>query len=166
MRAEFISRRDLFLGSSARKSRGICPPGASSRSLQSCTGCGLCAEHCPTGIIGLINGLPSLDFSSGECTFCGECRTVCPEPVFEPDAVRRFPHAAVITDACLTKQDVACQSCGESCPEQAIRFRPRLGGPFVPELNEQICNGCGACLQVCPVGAIGTKPREQEAADV
>ncbi|MEK1929830.1 MAG: ferredoxin-type protein NapF [Pararhizobium sp.] len=165
MRASSISRRDLFLGPSARKTGGICPPGVSPLSLHACTGCGLCAEHCPTNIIALIDGLPSLDFSSGECTFCGACRMACPEPVFEPDPVTRFPHAAMITDACLARQDVACQSCGESCPSQAIRFRPRVGGPFVPELDEQLCSGCGACLQVCPVGAIATKPRELELFD-
>lgn len=157
-----ISRRDLFLGSSSRRANRICPPGVSDRGLSACTGCNLCAEHCPTGIIVLVDRLPSVDFSQGECTFCGACRTACPEPVFEP--AFRFSHVAAIADGCLAKQDVACQSCGESCPEQAIRFQPRLGGPFVPALNEQICNGCGACMQVCPVGAIGTKPRETEPA--
>ncbi|WP_307236519.1 ferredoxin-type protein NapF [Pararhizobium capsulatum] len=161
-----ISRRDLFRGPSSRRASGIYPPGASALGLSACTGCNLCAEHCPTGIIVLVDSLPSVDFSLGECTFCGECRAACPEPVFEPDAAVRFPHVAVIASGCLAKQDVACQSCGESCPEQAIRFRPRLGGPFVPEFNEQICTGCGACMQVCPVGAIGTKPRALEPAHV
>ncbi|MDQ0318472.1 ferredoxin-type protein NapF [Pararhizobium capsulatum DSM 1112] len=157
-----ISRRDLFRGLPTRSAGGIYPPGASDLGLSTCTGCNLCAEHCPTGIIVLVDGLPSVDFSLGACTFCGECGTACPEPVFEPEAVFRFPHVAAIADSCLAKQDVACQSCGESCPVQAIRFRPRLGGPFVPELDDQICSGCGACLQVCPVGSIGTKPRALE----
>ena len=166
MRTESISRRSLLLGSLAKTSTGICPPGASPTSLQACTGCGLCADHCPTGIIGLIHGLPTLDFTSADCTFCGECRLACPEPVFEQVAVYRFPHTATVTDACLAKQGVACQSCGESCPENAIRFRPRLGGPFLPELDEQLCTGCGACIQLCPAGAIATKPRELELSDV
>ncbi|WP_081930074.1 4Fe-4S dicluster domain-containing protein [Rhizobium sp. YR295] len=76
------------------------------------------------------------------------------------------PDIATVTDACLAKQDVACQSCGESCPENAIRFRPRLGGPFLPDLDEQLCTGCGACLEVCPAGAIATKPRKLELSDV
>ena len=165
MRTEPISRRDLFLGRAAARKAGICPPGASAESLRACTGCGLCAERCPTGIIRLVDGLPSIDFSIGECTFCGQCAATCPEPVFATAPATRFAHAAVIGDACLARRNVACQSCGECCPEQAIRFRPRIGGPFLPELDETICSGCGACLGVCPVGAIGLHAREAEVAD-
>jgi len=110
--------------------------------------------------------MPSIDFAFGECTFCGECSSVCPEPVFLTVKADRFPHVAVVGDGCLAKRHVACQSCGECCPEQAIRFRPRMGGPFVPELNEALCSGCGACLSICPVSAIGLQAREMEAADV
>lgn len=159
------TRRSFLFGASAKTAYGICPPGASPVGLQSCTGCGLCVERCPTGIIALSDGLPALDFASGECTFCGECKLVCPEPVFAPEPIHRFSHAATVTDACLARRDVACQSCGESCPENAIRFRARLGGPFLPDLDEELCTGCGACLQVCPVGAIATKARELELAD-
>lgn len=162
MLTKSVSRRELFRGLPSRRASGIYPPGASALGLSVCTGCNLCAEHCPTGVIVLVDGLPSVEFSLGECTFCGECRAACPEPVFEPAAAFRFPHIAAIADGCLAKQDVACQSCSERCPEQAIRFQPRLGGPFVPEINDQICTGCGACLQVCPVGAIVTKLRELE----
>ncbi|WP_223844166.1 4Fe-4S dicluster domain-containing protein [Rhizobium gallicum] len=73
---------------------------------------------------------------------------------------------AVVTEGCLARKDIACQSCGESCPDQAIRFRPRIGSPFLPELNGGMCSGCGACLQVCPVGAITLRARAVEAADV
>lgn len=165
MRTEPISRRELFVGRSVARRAVICPPGATMASLEGCTGCGLCAERCPTGIIRLTDGVPSIDFAQGECTFCGECSAVCPEPVFLSKDVTRFPHVAAVGDTCLARNNVACQSCGECCPEQAIRFRPRIGGPFLPELNEEICSGCGACLNVCPVGAIGLKAREAEAAN-
>ncbi len=166
MRTEPISRRSLFLGRPAKRNIGICPPGATAESLNACTGCGLCAERCPTGIIRLSDGMPSIDFAFGECTFCGECSSVCPEPVFLTVNADRFPHVAVVGDGCLAKRHVACQSCGECCPEQAIGFRPRMGGPFVPEMNEALCNGCGACLSICPVSAIGLRARDAEAADV
>lgn len=166
MRAGSISRRDLLLGRSTAADIVICPPGATIEGLEAaCTGCGLCVERCPTGIVRLADGMPSIDFSFGECTFCGECSAVCPEPVFAASQTTRFPHVATIDDACLARRGVACQSCGECCPEQAIRFRPRIGGPFEPELKAELCSGCGACLTVCPVDAIGLAPRELEVAN-
>ncbi|MEZ2133110.1 MULTISPECIES: ferredoxin-type protein NapF [unclassified Sinorhizobium] len=166
MRQERLSRRELFVGRPAKTKVFIRPPGVSAEALEACTGCGACVARCPTKIIHLVEGLPSIDFAAGECTFCGECRVACPEPVFAEEDARSFPHVAVITDGCLARHDVACQSCGESCPEQAIRFRPRIGGPFLPELNEEMCSGCGACLKVCPVGAITLRVREMGGADV
>jgi ferredoxin-type protein NapF len=160
------TRRSFLFGASAKTVDRICPPGTSPASLQACTGCGLCVERCPSGIIGLMDGWPALEFTSGECTFCGECGLACPEPVFAPEPVQRFSHTATVTDACLARRDVACQSCGESCPANAIRFSPRLGGPFLPDLDEERCTGCGACLQVCPVGAIAMKSQEVELCDV
>ncbi len=163
MRSELLSRRQVLAGRSVAKAFGISPPASSAEGLEACTGCGLCAEQCPRGIIRLIDGLPSIDFALSECTFCGECRAACPEPVFRLDGPVRFHHVAVITDVCLAKRGVACQSCGESCPEEAIRFRAHVGSPFVPELNEEMCSGCGACLRVCPVGAITHRLRAAEA---
>lgn len=165
MRTAPTTRRSFLFGTSAKTTNIICPPGTSPLSLEACTGCGLCVEHCPTRIIVLIDDLPALDFSSGECTFCGECSLVCPEPVFAAEPPHRFPHIAAVTDACLARRDIACQSCGESCPENAIRFRPRLGSPFLPEINEERCTGCGACMQVCPVGAFETKSCERDSAN-
>lgn len=164
MGAQPLSRRELFTGRAVAKPVRIRPPGVSEPSLSACTSCGLCTERCPTGIIRLADGLPFVDFSRGECTFCGACAEACPEPVFTATDVRRFPHVAAIADTCLARRNVACQSCGESCPEQAIRFRPRMGGPFVPELDAAKCTGCGACLGNCPVDAIAIKMPEAEVA--
>jgi ferredoxin-type protein NapF len=161
-----ISRRQLLLGHRTEPYTGICPPGATIETLlEACTGCGQCAERCPTDIIRLNGGLPALDFMHGECTFCGECKEACPEPVFTSGSTDRFRHIASVGDGCLAKQNVACQSCGEVCPQQAIRFRPRIGGPFVPDLSADLCNGCGACLAVCPIAAISIAPRDMEMAD-
>ncbi|WP_307236853.1 ferredoxin-type protein NapF [Pararhizobium capsulatum] len=165
MREDAPTRRSFLLGKTSEYSPSIRPPGTTPATFRSCTGCGLCVERCPTGVIKLADARPLLDFATAECTFCGECRLACPEPVFLPEGALRFDHFASITDVCLAKRDVACQSCGESCSENAIRFKPRLGGPFLPDLDEHACIGCGACVGVCPVSAITVKSRQLEAAD-
>jgi ferredoxin-type protein NapF len=65
-----------------------------------------------------------------------------------------------ISDACLAPAGVVCQACGDACPERAIRFPLRRGGPPFPVVNEDCCTGCGVCVPVCPTRAIGL-PGEQ-----
>ena len=164
MMATSISRRAFFGGRQALGFRRILPPGATDDGLLACSGCGSCLEVCPTHIISLVDDLPTLNFSVGECTFCGECAKACPEQVFHGRSSHRFPHVALITDSCLAQNRVECQSCRDACPEQAIRFRPQAGGPFLPVLDEGACNGCGACISLCPVTAIKVRDLAQRAA--
>ncbi|CDL36752.1 4Fe-4S binding domain protein [Citrobacter freundii] len=39
----------------------------------------------------------------------------------------------------------------------AITFRPTLSGIYQPQLDNQDCNGCGACVAICPVSAINAE---------
>ena len=161
-----VSRRDFLRGGRPAARAAIRPPGVQQAALAACTGCGACVEHCPTHIVGLVDRLPTLDFSAGECTFCGACAQNCPEPVFTGAPAVRFDHIVAIAAACLPFQRVDCQACRDACPTGAIRFRPVRGGPFVPDITAEICTGCGACISVCPVGAVATAPRAREAAHV
>lgn len=61
--------------------------------------------------------------------------------------------AAEVASNCLSLKGVACRICGEHCDAGAIRFRPRVGGRARPEVTAD-CNGCGACVGVCPAAAI------------
>lgn len=55
---------------------------------------------------------------------------------------------------CLAYAGVACRLCDDACQPSAIRFKPKLGGHYHPEINSEICTSCMNCLDVCPVGAI------------
>lgn len=147
-----LSRRRLLTGRDRQSP--LRPPGVAQSGLENCTACGACVEACPTGIISLADRLPILDFSTGECTFCGACAKACPEPVFDTDIPVAFDHVAAISEGCLAKSGITCMACRDACPEEAIRFRPRIGGPFLPEILTQICTGCGACVAPCPAGAV------------
>ena len=144
------------------------PPWTRRTALQdACTGCGRCAEACPESIIALAeDGLPYLNFALGECTFCGECAAACPEPVFAPAHERAppaFHHVAEIGADCFAAHGIVCQSCGDACPEGAIRFTPRIGAPPLPRLDPLACTGCGACVAACPGEVIACRPFEPAA---
>lgn len=169
-----LERRRLLHGRLPSPSRSAPGPSApprirppwsgEARIAAACTGCGACAEACPQGIVRLgEDRLPFLALSAGECTFCAACAAACPEPVFAPGldpaappaAATAFSHrAAILAEDCLAAAGVHCQSCGDACPEAAIRFRPRIGGPPLPELSVPACTGCGACIATCPAGAV------------
>lgn len=64
------------------------------------------------------------------------------------------PGAVSVLGHCLARQRVECRSCGDACDTRAIRFQLQLGGPALPQVDAQACNGCGDCLRVCPVSAL------------
>ena len=74
-------------------------------------------------------------------------------------------HIAAISDECLARAGVFCMICRDACAEQAIRFRPRIGGAFLPEVIEDMCSGCGGCIALCPTRAITSTDRSGEAGD-
>ncbi|MGX5668258.1 ferredoxin-type protein NapF [Rhizobium daejeonense] len=153
------TRRGFLAGRALGGDKTPYPPGITEESLKDCSGCGECATACPSKIISIRHGIPVLDFQRGECTFCGKCADRCPERVFPTEPTSNFPHNAVIADACLAMNFVDCQACRDVCAPAAIRFSPRIGGPFVPVLDANACTGCGACISVCPSQAISTTPR-------
>lgn len=157
------TRRGFLTGRSGSARHIYYPPGVSAVSIQNCSGCGECVEACQTSIISMQDGVPALDFDAGECTFCGDCASHCPEQVFPAVPATQFAHHAVIGQSCLALNFVDCQACRDACPTTAIRFKPRLGGPFVPSLEADPCTGCGACVAVCPTQAITMTARTVEA---
>jgi len=122
-----------------------------------CIGCDSCLESCPQN--GLARGADGLEFLHGECTFCGACAEACPTGALTREEARPWTAKAEIGAKCLALGGVHCRSCGDACPTSAIRFAPRADGRFLPALSLDPCTGCGACVGVCPVGAIDVHDR-------
>ena len=138
----------------------IRPPGAvnESRFVEGCTACDECIRSCPEGIIiSGAAGYPEVDFRRGECIFCGDCASACPESVLIAGAEPPWLLDLHVKDNCLAAKRVVCQTCGDICDQSAIRFRPRIGDVATPEIQQEDCNGCGACVSACPEDALELK---------
>ncbi len=138
------------------------------RMIEACTACGACVEACPQDILTIVGGTrPEIRFDA-PCLFCAACADACPEDVFDRGRTPPWEARAVIGGACLEAQGVSCRACEDVCEARALRFRPALGGRAEIEVAPDACTGCGACVPVCPVGAIairrGAAPEVQDAA--
>jgi len=152
-----ISKRNLLRGVPVSTTAPIRPPWAvdESRFIEGCTTCDECVKACPEGIIiSGAAGYPEIDFRRGECTFCSECVDACPEPALSTDTQPPWQLRLQVKDQCLALKRVICQTCGDICDQHAIRFRPRIGDVAVPEILQQDCNACGACVSACPEDAL------------
>ncbi len=120
-----------------------------------CTRCGKCINVCETQIIKSGDGgYPAVNFSIDECTFCYKCAEICPEPIFNDRDATPLNAKAEIDTQCLAQNNIECRSCGDSCETMAITFKLRVGGVALPQLELGDCNGCGACVSVCPSSSI------------
>lgn len=148
------SRRRLF---SRRKSNVNRPPWSRQdiEFTDICTRCDKCIEACETKIITKGDGgFPEVNFTIDECTFCKKCVEACPEPLFTATDVSPWQIAATINDTCLARQGIWCQSCKDACDPRAISFTPAIGKAPQPQIDADICNGCGACVAPCPSHSI------------
>lgn len=145
----------------------ITPPGSVSREhFQShCTACHLCVGKCPSRIIkpafmeyGLGGVMqPTINFEKGFCNFdCTVCGDICPNGAIQPLTVEekhltQMGYVVFIKENCIVYTDgTSCGACSEHCPTQAIAMIPYKDGLTIPEVDRDICVGCGGCEYVCP----------------
>lgn len=123
---------------------------------EKCTGCGKCVSECPRGIISLIPRVHKIflacsnhdrggkvkKYCSVGCTGC----TLC---------VKATPSGAITMENNLPQLDystsenfvVGANKCPSKCFVDLARVRPKAN------ITVQ-CDGCGACVEHCPVKAI------------
>lgn len=120
-----------------------------------CTQCGKCQSACEENIIIKGDGgFPEINFAAGECTFCQKCVVACDEPLFNAFDTQPWQLDIEITSSCLTTKQVHCQICQDSCETEAIIFKHLHASVPQPNITLNDCNGCGACVSVCPEFAI------------
>ena len=127
--------------------------------VEKCTRCSACITSCPTSVLKLGDGgFPEVSFQTNGCDLCGKCAEACqPQALTQTPATPAWTWVAEISAACLAQQQVECRVCGEFCDQQAIRFKPRLGGVSTPQVQPANCTGCGHCVSKCPTQAIQMK---------
>ncbi len=146
----------------------IAPPGALSISnfKKHCVACHLCIATCPTkvlqpsfleyGFTGM--NLPKMDYGISYCNYdCRQCGKICPTGALtilpkEEKQRTQIGRAVLRLHKCVVESEgTACGSCSEHCPTQAVHMVPNASGIPSPQLNVDICIGCGACEYACPV---------------
>jgi len=155
-------------GYNENRKHPISPPGSLSveRFSSLCTACHLCISSCPTqvllpsfleyGMTGVFQ--PKMNYDASYCNFdCVLCSQVCPTgailPVDMPSKKEiQIGKTQFIKDDCIVvskKKD--CGACSEHCPTKAVTMVSYEKKLMVPEVNNEICVGCGACEHACPV---------------
>ena len=153
------------------------PPGSTEdQILSTCLRCGECVRACPTNLIqpsGLNYGLeglwtPTLVPEIGYCEFtCNTCGQVCPVaaiPALSIEDKQKTIIGKTFIDQnrCIAWADhKPCMVCEEMCPlpQKAVTLiEIEVTDPDgtkktikAPEVNRQLCIGCGICEYKCPV---------------
>ena len=148
-----------------------------------CARCGNCVEACPTGIIrqdlrpcdpaGLLTpivhfkkGVEKIDDCDKYCKEdCHACTRACPTGAIAPLSLqeklcRPIGLAEVDMPGCLLTQGVMCSACVfKICPQDAINTNDINEFDVEIAIDPKKCNGCGACVLICPVKVIEVIPK-------
>lgn len=167
-------------GADGRDSLPILPPGAGEsreRFLRTCTGCGLCISHCPTGVLrpsitahgweGFLKPYLAVSAPQGTedgrfCRYdCNRCSSLCPTGALTPLSLAekqrtRIASAQHTPARCIPWQTgYECGHCAAACPTGALSLR----AASVPARdNPDACTACRRCVRVCPQGAVSLRP--------
>lgn len=127
-----------------------------------CLGYGDCAAACPSNAICIEqindaeNGYKIAHVDPRICTGCGVCVKTCPNHVLglvpkeaKTAVTCNNKNMGVVARKACTNACIACHKCEKNCPQQAITIVENLA-----QIDYSLCNGCGTCVQECPVHAL------------
>jgi ferredoxin len=151
----------------ANSSKAIAPPGAQSLAhlKQHCTACHACVAKCPSQVLRPALGeygldgvmMPVMDYNNSYCNYeCTECSSICPNGALHPLTVEQkkttqIGKATFKPGNCIVVIDgTDCGACDEHCPTKAVHMVPFRDGLLVPEVDTNLCIGCGGCEYICP----------------
>ncbi|MBI5649224.1 MAG: 4Fe-4S dicluster domain-containing protein [Chloroflexi bacterium] len=140
------------------------PPGALAPNelfRAACLRCGKCVSACPHQTIRQNNErLPYIDGINGWCFFCMDCGIACPTGALRPVDPHSTKLGTAIIDRarCLAWTHLECHACYDQCVKlkQAIT----LDAQKRPLVDLKRCNGCGACVTVCPQSNLEGRSKE------
>jgi ferredoxin len=168
--AAFLVAPGIVKGGGAliKEAMPVTPPGSLSIAhfTSVCTACHLCVTSCPTGVLqpsflefgfsGMFQ--PKMDYSVNYCNYdCVICGEVCPTGAIVPLDVpaKKLVQIGKTTfkkdDCVVVSKKKDCAACSEHCPTKAVHTIPYENGLFLPEVDDELCIGCGACEHACPV---------------
>jgi len=146
----------------------VTPPGSLGYDhfTAACTACHLCVTACPTqvlqpslfdyGLLGLMQ--PRMDYMTNYCNYeCTLCTAVCPTGAILPltseeKKLTQLGKSRFIKEECIVyTKKTACGACSERCPTKAVNMVHYENALTIPEVNNEICIGCGACQYACPI---------------
>ncbi|MGC8822972.1 MAG: 4Fe-4S dicluster domain-containing protein [Bacteroidales bacterium] len=150
-----------------RRKHTVTPPGSISveHFMAHCTACQLCVSQCPTHVLkpsfseyGLSGFLmPHMSYDESFCNYeCTVCTHVCPTGALLPltndqKKTLQIGKVVFIKENCIVyTSETSCGACAEHCPTAAVHMVPYKGFLHIPETNQSICIGCGACEYACP----------------
>ncbi len=147
--------------------RAVSPPGSLSidHFTAVCTACQMCVASCPTnvlrpsfleyGIAGMSQ--PLMDYEIAYCNYdCVICGDACPtgailkKSVEEKKRIQIGKTTFTKDDCIVVSKKKDCAACSEHCPTKAVHTVPYEGNLLLPEVDNEMCIGCGACEHVCP----------------
>lgn len=145
------------------------PPGGQDleRLIGACIRCDRCRSACDREAItvctvsdGILNArLPKMSFQFGYCDMCDgayRCINACPTGAlgsFDAEA-DKIGVAQIDTEECLTY--ILSGTCDARCVNACEWEALWLDDSGRLQIDEEKCNGCGACQYVCPSNAYGT----------
>ena len=100
---------------------------------------------------------PRMDNHAGFCNYdCLVCTEVCPTGALLPLKLKdkqtiQLGKSYFVKENCIVETEgTDCGSCSEHCPTKAVYMVDYKNGLKIPEVNNDICVGCGACEYACP----------------